>query len=113
MFSNKQLNVILIAMAILITFGAVWLTYSAFKAPSVSEVVQHTDHQAGKIQREIEALEKRINDLEAATKKEVRVIREKTIKEISILPPDDIARGLNDELAEFRVGICSEGLDGS
>ncbi|WP_286677103.1 hypothetical protein [Aminobacterium sp. EBM-42] len=111
MFSNKQLNVFLIIMAILITFGAVWLTYSAFKAPPVPEVAQHTDLQAQKIQKEIEALGKRINDLEAATKKEVRVIREKTIKEISVLPPNDICSELNRELSKFRMAIRSEGLD--
>lgn len=113
MFSNKQLNVFLIIMAILITFGAVWLTYSAFKAPPVPEAAQHADLQAQKIQKEIEALGEKINNLEANTRKEVKIIREKTIKKISVLPPDDVARGLNDELVEFRLGICPEGLDDS
>lgn len=113
MFTNKQLNWILVCLAVLCVAFFCWTFYSLTRVSQIPEAKQHTDMQAEKIQKEIEALGKRINDLDAATKKEVRVIREKTIKEISILPPDDICRDLNHELSEFRMAIRSEGLDDS
>lgn len=50
----------------------------------------------------IEDAAKRIRELEEQAKKKVVVVREQVKKEVSALPPDGVADGLNDELASFR-----------
>ena len=45
---------------------------------------------------------KRVEELTDRVRKEVTSIRATAKKEVSALPPDGVADGLNDELARFR-----------
>lgn len=66
------------------------------------------------IRQKIEAASRESAAMAAAVKKEVKGIRGKVISEVGALPPDDVARGLNDELALFRgLGARPDGVDGS
>lgn len=114
MFTNKQLNWILIGLAILCVAFFCWTFYSLTRIPQIPEAKQHTDHQVKELQEELERLIATFDEIERKTKTEVKIIREKTIKKIGVLPPDDVARGLNDELAEFRgMGVRSIRMDDS
>ena len=66
------------------------------------------------IRQEIEVASRESAAMAAAVKKEVRGIRGKITAEVEALPPDDVARGLNDELALFRgLGARPDRVDGS
>ena len=55
---------------------------------------------------------RRVEELTNRVRKEVTSIRATAKKEVSALPPDGVADGLNDELARFRgVAVRAERLD--
>ena len=114
MFTNKQLNWILIGLAILCVAFFCWTFYSLTRIPQIPEAKQHTDHQVKELQEELERLIATLDEIERKTETEVKIIREKTIKKIGVLPPDSVCTELNRELSEFRGmaggagGVASE-----
>lgn len=103
----------LIAMVIIPIAG--WIIYRTVHVTPPPEVVV-TDFQQEIINNTVLSrlrdLEERAEALTRKVDKEVKGIYAKNKVEIMALPPDDIARGLNDELFRFRsVATSSEGMD--
>lgn len=64
------------------------------------------------IRQELDAAARESAAAMAAVKKEVKSIRGKVTAEVYAMPPDDIVRGLNDELSRFRgLGAGADGVD--
>ena len=71
-----------------------------------------TDSQIAEARRELEQSAARMDEIVDRVRKEVTGIHAKISQEVRDLPPDDIARGLNDELSRFRgMEIRPEGMD--
>ena len=72
-----------------------------------------TDAVMESMKEDLEQSARRVEEIAAAVRKEVTSIRGKVNSQVNSLPADDIALGLNDELARFRgVAVSSPGLDG-
>ncbi len=111
---ERKINFVFWGIILVGILLAVWIITPLFKTPKLPETRINTDLKAGQLQKEIEALGEKINELGTATRKEVRVIREKTAQEVRSLPGSSIANELNDELAKFRgMGVRSSRMDDS
>ena len=61
-----------------------------------------TDAVMESMKEDLEQSARRVEEIAAAVRKEVTSIRGKVNSQVNSLPVDDVARGLNDELARFR-----------
>lgn len=85
---------------IVMVAGGLYAMYTWNSAPHPPGPTPETVMQ--EIRQEFNAATRESAAAMAAVKKEVKGIRGKITAEVGAMPPDDIARGLNDELARFR-----------
>lgn len=64
-----------------------------------------TDHSITDGRRELEDFSRRVDQIAEQVKKEVTSIRATVKSAVQALPPDGVARGLNNELERFRRGV--------
>ena len=72
--------------------------------PTVPEA-SLTDHSITDGRRELEDFSRRVDQIAEQVRREVTSIRATVKSAVQDLPPDDVARGLNDELERFRRGV--------
>jgi hypothetical protein len=71
-----------------------------------------TDSELKSARQELEQATARMDEIVDRVRKEVTGIRGKVSREVESLPPDGVARGLNNELASFRrMEIRPKGMD--
>ena len=82
--------------------------------PTVPEA-SLTDHSITDGRRELEDFSRRVDQIAEQVKKEVSSIRATVKSAVQALPPDGVARGLNNELERFRRGVDARppGMDGN
>ncbi len=103
---NRYLVISGVAAALLGCFLA-WYYYVA--APPETAL---TDSELAAARRELEDSAARMDEIIVRVRREVTGIRGEFTKKVEALPPDGVARGLNDELARFRrMGVRAEGVD--
>ena len=83
----------------LILGGAVAYYYRPIPLPPQ---VAQTDADLQALPEAVRESLRRVESISDKVRKEVSGIRATTKKEVSALPPDGVADGLNDELASFR-----------
>ena len=96
---TKRKWILLAAVSMLVLGGIV--AYMTRPIPLPPQTAQTDSHMQAIPEAVRESL-KRVEELTDRVRKEVTSIRATAKKEITVLPPDGVADGLNDELASFR-----------
>jgi hypothetical protein len=92
-------------------FVALWV-YRVSIIPAIE--ARHTDQGLQGVDDSVDNIRTRMEISDSRTKTEVKVIHETVRAKVQTMPPADIARSLNDELARFRargVERSSGGVD--
>lgn len=99
LLSNKKI-VIIISLLILI-FCSIFIYQYVFPSNVPSVAIQQTDNEIQELKDEITMLQERVKNFDKEVKIKTVVIRTEQAKYVESLPPDDIARGIVDELKLF------------
>jgi len=106
---NAWKVMLLVGVIALILGGAVAYYYRPIPLPPQ---VAQTDADLQALPEALLESIRRVESISDKVRKEVSGIRATAKKEVSALPPDGVAHGLNDELARFRsVAVRAERLD--
>lgn len=108
--SGSTWKVLLVAGVIALILGGM-IAYMNQPVPLPPQSYQ-TDAAAQAIPEAVRESLRRVESLTEKVRKEVSGIRATAKKEVSALPPDGVADGLNDELSRFRgVAVRAGRLD--
>ena len=88
------------AAALVVGCAVAWWVNRAPVIPMIE--MNHTDRLAEEIKDTLATVTARVASQDEKVRTEVRVIRETVLARINALPPDDISKQLNHELALFR-----------
>ena len=105
---GKKTLIALIISAVVVGAASI---YFAFKRPTIPET-EVTDAISQNMIIKMEQYVQRMEAMKNSMEREVSKIHEAVKQEVSVMRPDDIATGLNDELSRFReLSIRSGGMD--
>lgn len=106
---GKKTLIVLIISAVAVVGAGI---YFAFKTPTAVPETQVTDIVSQNMLVQMEQYTQRLESLKTSVEREVRKLHETVSQEVTVMRPDDVAIGLNDELSRFReLSIRSSGVD--
>ncbi len=110
---GKKTLIVIIISAVVVLGVSIYFAFIRPKPPIIPES-QVTDIIAQNMIIQMEQYTQQMEALKNSVQREVNKIHATVKQEVTVMRPDDIAIGLNDELSRFReLSIRSGGMDNS